>query len=358
MFTRRRRYAVLLLATVFVLAAQVVAVPPAQAAEGPLGKKNWVVSSAGFRNDAYRNHVRLGYVVFGAGNTVEQNFWSWSQTDAPASANSGDVYYCGQWTPGTNPRNNCAVRTAPGFTGAPTGRFTGVYTYSAGTGRVDITWTRSTVAGSTTAVSLLEHWSVSEPQAGLARMELSSSDYSLTSGIGYGSNTGFDTDTKASMAAVRARTETFLLEGYSWHGGIEPKMERGLEGGLTMNTWNLCDDGSCLGRVQYNAGCSPESCCQEGAGYAACVERLKQSGNRRFYYMSGAFGGRRNTYEYWCECLSYEACYTRNSHIKPMLQVIDDGGRFHGWVGVEVSPDRTDDRDPATEFYSSWELIA
>jgi hypothetical protein len=74
--------------------------------------------------------------------------------------------------------------------------------------------------------------------------------------------------------------------------------------------------------------------------------------------MSGAFGGRRNTYEYWCECLSYDACYTRNSHVKPMLQVIDDNGGFHGWVGVEVSPDRTVPRNPAGDVYSSWELIA
>ncbi|WP_199753016.1 hypothetical protein [Actinoplanes sp. ATCC 53533] len=121
------------------MAAQIVAVPPAQAAGAPLGKNNWVVSSAGFRDDAYRNYVRLGYVVFGDGNTVEQNFWNWNQTDNPVSVSSGDVYYCGQWAPGTNPRNNCAVRTAPGFTGAPNGRFTGTFAYSAEAGKVDIT---------------------------------------------------------------------------------------------------------------------------------------------------------------------------------------------------------------------------
>lgn len=339
------------------MATQLVAVPPAQAAEAPLGKKNWVVTSAGFRDDAYRNYVRLGYVVFGAGNAVEQNFWSWNQTDNPASTNSGDVYYCGQWTPGTNPRNNCPVRTAPGFTGSPNGRFTGTFTYSAETGKVDITWKTSTVDGATTTVSLAEHWDVSAWRPGLARMQLTGSGYSLTSGIGYGSDAGLDTDTKASMSAIRARSESFLLEGNSWHGRIEPKMVRGLSGGLIMNTWNLCDDGSCLGRVQNNAGCAASSCCPVGPGYDACVERLAKS-NRRFYYMSGAFGGRRNTYEYWCECLSYDGCYSKNSHIKPMLQVIDDDGGFHGWVGVEVSPDRTVPRDMSGEFYSSWELIA
>lgn len=32
-----------------------------------------------------------------------------------------------------------------------------------------------------------------------------------------------------------------------------------------------------------------------------------------------------------------ETCYTGDSHARPMLQVIDDAGSFHGWVGVEMS---------------------
>jgi hypothetical protein len=30
-------------------------------------------------------------------------------------------------------------------------------------------------------------------------------------------------------------------------------------------------------------------------------------------------------------------CYTGNSHVKPLLQIIDNDGVFHGWVGVEAS---------------------
>ncbi|MFI6104263.1 hypothetical protein [Streptomyces sp. NPDC051310] len=32
-----------------------------------------------------------------------------------------------------------------------------------------------------------------------------------------------------------------------------------------------------------------------------------------------------------------EKCCTGNSHVKPMLQVIDDSGTFRGGVGVEAS---------------------
>jgi hypothetical protein len=36
-----------------------------------------------------------------------------------------------------------------------------------------------------------------------------------------------------------------------------------------------------------------------------------------------------------------EHCYTGNSHVKPMLQIIDNAGGFHGWVAVEASLNQT-----------------
>ena len=54
------------------VAAQLISVT-AHAAP-PLGKQNWVVSAAGFRTDAYRNYLRLGYIVFNpTSNAVEHN---------------------------------------------------------------------------------------------------------------------------------------------------------------------------------------------------------------------------------------------------------------------------------------------
>ena len=49
---------------------------------------------------------------------------------------------------------------------------------------------------------------------------------------------------------------------------------------------------------------------------------------------------RRDTLWHWCTCLAMERktfCYSGNSHIKPLLQIIDDNGNFHGWVGAETS---------------------
>lgn len=34
-------------------------------------------------------------------------------------------------------------------------------------------------------------------------------------------------------------------------------------------------------------------------------------------------------------------CYTGDSHVKPMLQIVDSDGGFHGWAGVEASLNQT-----------------
>lgn len=36
-----------------------------------------------------------------------------------------------------------------------------------------------------------------------------------------------------------------------------------------------------------------------------------------------------------------EYCYTGNSHVKPMMEIIDSAGVLHGWVGVEASINQT-----------------
>jgi len=336
----------------------------AQAAPTPLGKQNWVVSVAGFTEAVGNNYLRLGYLVFDpASNVVQHNFWTWSQRDNPVPVSSGDVYYCGQWEPGTNPRNNCAIKTAPGFTGDPNGHFTGTYAYDATSGQVAITWTSSTINGATTAVDLGETWAVSELHPGLGRLQLVGDTYSITGGFGYGSNASLAQTSKAPMSTVRATQRSYLYEAQSWHGKTITNSGRGAPGSGSFTVgpdWNACTDGSCLGYVQYNAHCDEASCCglPSAPGYAACVQKLADSGNRRFYYLTGDLGGRRNSYEFWCECLSYDGCYLLNSHVRPMLQVIDDAGTFQGWVGAEVNPDRSGTRDQTGEYYASFAMVA
>ncbi|QUQ63290.1 hypothetical protein [Kutzneria sp. CA-103260] len=355
-----RRLAAFAAVVLSVLASTLVLGGSAYAAT-PLGRQNWVVSLAGFNTTAnYNNYMRLGYLVFDpASDAVQHNFWTWSQTDYPLPVNSGDVYDCSHAA--GNPRNKCPIHTAAGFTGDPNGHFTGKYAYNAASGQVVITWTSSTVNGTTTAVNLVETWAVSEHGTGLGRMALVADNYSITSGIGYGSTASLAVTSKVPMSTVRATQRTYRLEGQEWNQRqIIP-----LSGPFTVGpAWNACDDGSCLGYVQTNPdptkfSCSPTSCCRKDANYDACVKKIKDTGDRRFYYLTGVGGGRRNSIELWCECLSYDQCYAGNSHVRPLLQVIDDSGALQGWVGAEVSPSRGNTaRDKNAEFYSSFAMVA
>ncbi|MBE8525806.1 hypothetical protein ILP97_51445 [Amycolatopsis sp. H6(2020)] len=358
-----RRFGVFVTVILSTLASTLVlGASAAHAAPPPLGKQNWVVSVAGFTDAAGSNYLRLGYLAFDpSSNAVQHNFWTWSQRDFPVPVSSGDVYYCGEFQPGTNPRNNCAIKTAPGFTGDPNGHFTGTYAYDSTSGQVAITWTSSTINGSTTAVNLGETWAVSELHPGLGRMQLVNDTYSITGGYAYGSNASLAQTSKASMSAIRATQRSYKYEAHSWNKLKVTTVARGSGGGFTVGpTWNACTDGSCLGYVQKNAGCDAASCCPNPGtpAYDACVKKLADSGDRRFYYLTGDLGGRRNSYEFWCECLSYDACYLANSHVRPLLQVIDDAGTFQGWVGAEVSPDRSGARVMDGEYYAAFAMVA
>nr|SBP00030.1 hypothetical protein BN4615_P9546 [Nonomuraea gerenzanensis] len=46
----------------------------------------------------------------------------------------------------------------------------------------------------------------------------------------------------------------------------------------------------------------------------------------------------RDTHWHCCSCLAKDSqCYKGNSHVYPLLQIIDDKARWRGWVGVEAS---------------------
>ncbi|EWM18061.1 hypothetical protein [Kutzneria sp. 744] len=352
-----RRLAAIGAVVLFVLASTTGV---AQAAASPLGKQNWVVSLASFTPSAdHTNSMRLGYLVFDpASKFVKHDFWLWKQQDYPIPVNSGDVYYCGQWHPGTNPKNNCAIRTGAGFTGEPNGHYTGTYAYDATAGQVIVTWTDSTVNGVSGKIDLGETWAVSQPRTGLGRLALTANTYGLTTGIGYGSNASLAA--KASMTTIHGAERPYVLEGQGWNSDQVATWARGHAGALTVGpTWNACDDASCLGFVQYNAGCDANSCCPKDANHDACVQKIKDTGDRRFYSMTGILGGRRDSYEFYCECLAYGKCYLANSHVRPMLQVLDDAGVFQGWVGAEVSPHvGAGGRHAEADHYASFALVS
>ncbi|MFI9582107.1 hypothetical protein ACIHCQ_09725 [Streptomyces sp. NPDC052236] len=333
-----------LLAAFALLTSLLATVGPAQAAEVDLpgGKANWVVSVGGLNTAAvnnYRNWARLGYYTFKSDGTATSSHWSWNQRDMPVRVDSGVTADCDS----ASGVPQCAVQTVDGFTSDnPHGGFHGTFNYSSTTKRLTVTWTTDG-AGTPLSPVLSEKWNV-EPalnDGGVARITSPTyygaytppgtvevpvlgvfSSYTATFGVGYGSNAPTDRASRASMselttdgrrykgAFVVAKTGIVGREGTGSLPADKP-------GFWSLKDYSVCKNGACIGWLQPNSTCD--------------------GNNNRVRYIAEIGGGRRNTEWYWCQSLAQgQPCYKYNSHPRPMLQIIDDSGKFQGWVGIEA----------------------
>ncbi|NUK12718.1 hypothetical protein HRW23_02100 [Streptomyces lunaelactis] len=346
-----KRTAGALLAVFAFLMSMLVSAGPAQAAEPlPGGKANWVVSVGHMdlaSKNNYRNWVRLGYYVFNTDGTVTTNYWYWHQRDQPVRVDAMTAD-CGGSVP------TCAVRTVDGYKGDPTGGYQGTFGY-ASDGRLAVTWTKN-AAGTPLTDPLTEYWNVEAGLAGGGAARITSptfygpyskpdnwnvtipapgefSSYTANFGVGYGSNASLGRESRATMSQLitdprynaQPYKGAFVVAKAS---SADPKTRVGIVGregsggawsfGAAANPWKQCNGSPCMGWLQPGTSCAGTD-------------------KDRARYIAEIGGGRRNTEEYWCQSLAQgQPCYKYNSHPRPMLQVIDDSGKFQGWVGVEA----------------------
>ncbi|SFP46087.1 hypothetical protein SAMN05421810_102652 [Amycolatopsis arida] len=165
-----------------------------------------------------------------------------------------------------------------------------------------------------------EEWTVGEPIPGkLAQLSYRRSSFGATHGYGYGSNAGWST--RASMATIAAQDHgQFDHDYHLWKtDNGRPYLDEGAGNPFWMRNWKRCSSPRCLG------------------GRTTSTE----------YYLATANAtatDRRDTIWHWRTALADgrgEHCYTGNSHVKPLMQIIDSDGGFHGWVGVEASLNQT-----------------
>ncbi|MGO1051936.1 hypothetical protein [Crossiella sp. CA198] len=300
----------LLLALTLVFTATAATAPgTAQAVDYPGGKRIYAVTIGGIHPDSTGNQsfARLAMYYFNGNGTVTESFWFWDWGIGYPHANIKP-------TSAGCVGKACEIHTSGGFqAGALTKSLNGTYTND-GT-QVVITWD----GGQT------ETWAVGKPTAKLSSIGLRSSSYGATVGQGYGSNAPHDTFVPLNKVPRhkylgRQNSITYVVKT----GKIETDTGTSIMD-LTSTAWKQCN-GDCL-----SAGLpvgSPEAC-------SAC----KPGETRAIRYYLASEGGRKNYYEHHCTCLRATGsdCYDGGSHVKPQLQVIDDDGVLHGWVGVEAS---------------------
>jgi hypothetical protein len=297
-----------------VLAAAVLLVaPPAPHSsarqEGtPLGKSNFAIALGGLDPASRDNWVRLGEYTFTADGGVLEVYWTWRQSVRVRRASTGNPAW------GCTGRD-CTVLTASGWQSADAARaLTGRYRVR--DGELHIAWDDG-------------HWEdwtlTSLPGGELADVELAANDLGATHGFGNGSNAPWTARVPASGIAA-ADHATFAHRYYLWKTRSgSPYIDHGDGSPFWVTRWRLCADGRCLG---------------------ARTHRERDPAHTVYYIAPAdtASGHRRDTLWHWRTALAdgrEENCYTGNSHVKPMIQVVDDDGGFHGWVGVEASLNQT-----------------
>jgi hypothetical protein len=349
---------------------------PSMSIELPGGKASWVVSVGELANIADNNStnwVRLGYYSFATDGTVSSTHWSWAMDKKPLRVDTPVYSLC----TGSDVAV-CNIKTVAGFLASPTGGFRGNFTYLP-TGELRVTWTHDG-ASKPLAKALNETWALDVGLMGgtLARIRSATfytapdmpapgqfSDYSANFGIGYGSNASLAYTSKATMSELRYDPR-YSARAYNGRNVVVTKgavvrqtsggrwtFAEGVKGVPGNDPWSLCDNESCIAWRQHGSSCQ---CLGPDGKPVENKDRLR--------YIAEVVGGRRNTEWFWCDCLrkQTDACYQANSHVRPLLQVIDDNGEFHGWVGVEasthVNPVTLEPMpSPENGFFSVFEMV-
>ncbi|GAA0946974.1 hypothetical protein [Nonomuraea longicatena] len=302
--------------------------PSAAAATLPGGKDNFVVSQGNLRDGSRANWVRLGTYVFNGNGTVNASMYLWKQTEHKARTQTNvepDTSCATDSLTSTANVRRCKVLTANGFSGTAPGDAAGGTFILAGD-TVTITWTTGRTGNET--------WQVVPSADGkLVRLNFQTSSFA-THGYAYGSTATLAT--RRAMSTVQQHPATLKQDLAGWNSD---KVTQSAGQTFTHQVFKTCAQTThCLTYLQKNStsACKGSSGCPNyGGGTPANVTSIQ------YYLAKLSSFDRRDTLWHWCTCLamerSNEKCYTGNSHVKPMYQIIDDSGNFHGWVGVEAS---------------------
>ncbi|RVX40729.1 hypothetical protein EDD27_3150 [Nonomuraea polychroma] len=304
---------------------------PAHAVALPGGKANYVVSLGSLKAGSRDNWVRLGTYQFSTDGTVRARTYLWWQRYPTAREGTGAVPdgSCSttRMPVGQTLVRNCEVRTAGGFMSDPGETRTGTFSVSGDV--LHITWN--------IGQAWSEQWNIVLRGDGkLARIDFRSNtlaDY----GYAYGSNAALTT--RRAMPTVRAFSGTLRHDMITW---TQDKIAPTSGGAFNLGAYRTCTLTTwCLTYLQPNS----TSACQAGGGcpYTGGGSTINDSSLQN-YIVQVSSRDRRDTHWHWCTCLTRnsdgtdrEKCYSGNSHVKPMMQIVDDDGEFHGWVGVDAA---------------------
>lgn len=286
----------------------------------PLGRANFVTAQAVLSAGNRSNGVWLGTLLFdGTRMTVDASMYRWSQSNPARRVSTGSAP-AGDCVEGSSSVRVCDVLTVDGFLAEPNEARSGVYrldTATDGTPLVNIQWGD--------AAPFWETWLLTESVDGKLVVGTFAGSRRTTHGFLFGSDAPL-TERRA-MSTIQAsgrmtfdyvqwvRDEVVSQSNLTWQNGLYNHCSGPGATSYTMTYFQPSSARSC------RSGCEGDTSIQ-------------------YYIQQVSSFDRRDSFWHWCTCLAQaNDCYPPdgNSHVRPMLQILDDQGTFRGWVGVEAS---------------------
>jgi hypothetical protein len=271
---------------------------------GPDGRSTYVIAMMDGRQNALA--VRLAVYRFSRDGTVTETYWAWRQDRLSGKGNvRWSKPFSGYTTTGC--RHACPIRTPIGFQkGARPNTYTGHWSMASDQ-VLAIRWT---------ATAPVERWQLDDSRPGVVGARLLSGG----SGWGMGSNASA---TRGVPLSTVYQDAGWITGPFAENAYASPTRHASI--GFSTADYTLCSTGQCL------------------------QSRTVTDSDKRSWY-SSYFGGDpavdgRKTY--WNNqtgvvqqlenpgsvCISASG----GGHTNALLQVLDDDGRFVGFVGVEAS---------------------
>ncbi|MFI7448525.1 hypothetical protein ACIBQX_13600 [Nonomuraea sp. NPDC049714] len=300
----------------------------------PGGKANFVVAIGSLSSGSARdNWVRLGNYQFSTDGSVRARTYLWWQR-APVDRQSTGTKPDGSCSTsrlavGQTLVRTCNVLTAGGYMANPTETRTGRFAIT--DSRLHITWN--------TGQEWSEQWTIaSHPDGKLARLDFA---FNTLANYGYAYGSNAPLTARRAMDSVKTYVGELAQDQVNWaHDKIARTPAAG--GAFNLPVFRNCSTTTwCLTYLQPSSmnACQESGGCEGTGGGSTINDSSLQN-----YIVQVSSGDRRDTHWHWCTCRTRnkngtdkEACYGGNSHVKPMMQIIDDDSGFRGWVGVEAS---------------------
>ncbi len=292
------------------LAAFAVAIPigllasPAQATAGlPGGRSTYVISAIG--GPANHMYVRLATYRFATDGTMNEKVWSWRQDTIP-----GNIAYekpsSGYTTSGC--LRVCPVRTPVGFQPGKTPITAYGHWHIDRYGHLVVNW----------SWGAYETWRLDTSQSGFVGASIWNSNQAIVKAWGFGSNWNGGGASIGQIYASGRLYGPLVQNAYA-----DPT--KYLNAGFHFPDYNRCSNGTCLQGKAVTAADKRTWFHTYIAGNPA------QDGRKNFWnFQTGSVA---QTEQPGTVCISANG----GGHTAAMLQVLDDAGRFRGWVGVEAS---------------------